>query len=71
MLEEGGATVRRAAVIAIDTNVVVRYLVNDHPSRSGAPGAQSKANRSSSPLTVALETEWVLRAIYRLSRARS
>jgi predicted nucleic-acid-binding protein len=55
-------------MIAIDTNVVVRYLVADHRKQF----ARARTVIESQPvfvcMTVVLEVEWVLRAIYRLAR---
>ena len=51
-------------MLAIDTNVVVRYLTGDHPSQS----AHARALIDGQPIvistTVLLETEWVLRSVY-------
>lgn len=51
-------------MLAIDTNVIVRYLTNDHPRQS----AQAKALIDREDVyvctTVLLETEWVLRSVY-------
>lgn len=53
-----------AGRVSIDTNVVVRFLVNDDP----AQGARARALIATAPVlvtdTVLLETEWVLRAGY-------
>jgi len=54
-------------MIAVDTNILVRYLTNDDPQQ-----ARISANLLNSkeqiwlPKTVLLETEWVLRAVYGL-----
>ncbi|WP_342359634.1 type II toxin-antitoxin system VapC family toxin [Terrarubrum flagellatum] len=51
-------------MLAIDTNVVVRYLTNDHPEQSPrAKALIAKADVFVS-LTVLLESEWVLRSVY-------
>ena len=51
-------------MLAIDTNLIVRYLTGDHPGQS----AQAKALIDSEDVfvctTVLLETEWVLRSVY-------
>ncbi len=54
---------------AIDTNVVIRYLVNDDPVQERVA---SNIVREGFILTatVLVETEWVLRAVYRWPRAR-
>lgn len=57
-------------MLAVDTNVIVRYLTDDD-------GAQSRIARrliDDNPIrllpTVLLETEWVLRSVYAFSRER-
>jgi len=51
-------------MLAIDTNVVVRYLTGDHPDQS----ARAKSLIDSADVfvctTVLLEVEWVLRGAY-------
>ncbi|MBW8910045.1 MAG: type II toxin-antitoxin system VapC family toxin [Mesorhizobium sp.] len=51
-------------MLAIDTNVVVRYLTNDHPEQS----ARARRLIDNQPIfvaiTVILEVEWVLRSAY-------
>jgi predicted nucleic-acid-binding protein len=56
-------------VIALDTNVVVRFLTRDDPAQ--APRAKALMETSSTflPRTVVLEIEWVLRTTYRFDRA--
>jgi len=51
-------------MLAVDTNVVVRFLVNDDAEQS--PRARTLVNGSAIflPLTVLLESEWVLRSVY-------
>ena len=53
-----------AAMLAIDTNLVVRYLTGDHPKQS--PRARDLIDRQPvfAGVTVILETEWVLRSTY-------
>jgi predicted nucleic-acid-binding protein len=51
-------------MIAIDTNIVVRYLTGDHPEQSAR--ALVDAGPVFVPVTVLLEAEWVLRSAYRL-----
>ncbi len=57
-------------MLAIDTNLIVRYLTADHPEQS----AQAKALIDSSDVfvctTVLLETEWVLRGAYGFAASR-
>lgn len=61
-------------MIAVDTNVVVRFLMNDEPSQArraralferaaGSPGEPILI-----PSTVLLETEWVLRSGYGVAK---
>lgn len=57
-------------MIAVDTNILVRYLVDD--DRIQADKAARLLNgtvRVFIPKTVLLETEWVLRAVYRATPA--
>lgn len=55
-------------MLAVDTNVVVRYLVHDHPDQSAKARRLVDDNETFVPTTVLLDAEWVLRSIYRLSR---
>jgi len=55
-------------MIAIDTNVVVRILARDDPDQSPRARALVEANTVFVATTVFLETEWVLRGVYRMSR---
>lgn len=56
-------------MIAIDTNVVVRIVTGDDPEQAeSAREMVRKADRLWLPKTVLLETEWVLRHGYDLSR---
>lgn len=54
---------------AIDTNILVRLLVNDHPAQSKASQQLFASEGIFIPDTVLLETEWVLRAAFGLSPA--
>lgn len=49
---------------AIDTNVVVRFLAGDDPDQSAIARTLVEAGDLFVPLTVMLETEWVLRSVY-------
>jgi len=54
-------------VIAVDTNILVRYVTNDDPLQ--ARRALTILGRKEDifiPKTILLETEWVLRAVYEL-----
>ncbi len=57
-------------MLAIDTNVVVRYLIGDHPEQS----AQARTLIDNEDVfvctTVLLESEWVLRSTYGYARAQ-
>lgn len=56
-------------MIALDTNIWVRYVTNDDPFQARrAMGVLSEADEVFLPKTVLLELEWVLRAAYRLPR---
>lgn len=58
---------KRSAVRAIDTNVLVRFLTADDPRQAQAARGVIEAGKIFIGTTVVLETEWVLRAGYRLS----
>lgn len=54
-------------MIAVDTNVLVRYLTNDDQAQAQrAYALLARAPRVFVAKTVLLETEWVLRRVYRL-----
>lgn len=54
----------RAIDANIDANVVVRYLTGDHPEQAARARALIEEEPVFVPVTVAIETEWVLRAAY-------
>lgn len=54
-------------MIAIDTNVLVRFLTGDNPSQYKASQKLFESAEIFIPDTVILETEWVLRAAYGLT----
>jgi predicted nucleic-acid-binding protein len=56
-------------VIAVDTNIVVRAIVDDDRRQVARVVALLDRNRIFVAATVLLETEWVLRGLYKLSRA--
>jgi predicted nucleic-acid-binding protein len=56
-------------MIAIDTNVIVRYLVADEPEQFRRATALIEGEAVFISSTVVLEAEWVLRVSYRLDRA--
>jgi predicted nucleic acid-binding protein len=51
-------------MLAIDTNVIVRYLTRDHPQQSRKAKALIDSEHVFVCRTVLLETEWVLRSVY-------
>lgn len=57
-------------MVSIDTNIVVRLLVNDDPSQTARAASLFKANKIFISKTVVLESEWVLRAVYNLDRKK-
>jgi len=56
-------------MLAIDTNIVVRYLTNDHPEQSPRARALVDGEAVFVAVTVMLEVEWVLRSTYEYRRA--
>ena len=52
--------------VAIDTNVLVRYLTGDDPAQAARARAVIDGDRVFVSTTVLLETEWVLRSVYGL-----
>jgi predicted nucleic-acid-binding protein len=56
-------------MLAIDTNLVVRYLALDDPAQSARARKVIDNNEVFVPTTVLLEAEWVLRGAYDYTRA--
>ena len=54
-------------MLAIDTNLIVRYLTGDHPEQSPKARALIDSEDVFVCTTVLLETEWVLRSVYGLT----
>jgi predicted nucleic-acid-binding protein len=54
-------------MLAIDTNLIVRYLADDHPAQAAAARALIDSEAVFVATTVLLETEWVLRSVYGFS----
>jgi predicted nucleic-acid-binding protein len=54
-------------MLAVDTNIVIRYLLGDHPSQSTKARELIQNNEIFLCTTVLLEAEWVLRSIYDFS----
>ncbi len=57
-------------MLAVDTNVVVRFLTRDDPPQFAKADALIRDNDVYACATVLLETEWVLRSVYRYSQNR-
>lgn len=55
---------------AVDTNVVVRLLVGDDAAQSKRAASLFRTESILISTSVALETEWVLRSLYRFERTR-
>ena len=55
-------------MLALDTNIIVRYLTADHPEQFAKASALIDGEDVYVCTTVLLETEWVLRGGYRFSR---
>lgn len=51
-------------MIAVDTNIVVRYLTGDNPKQSDKARILIEENDIFLSRTVVLECEWVLRSVY-------
>ena len=51
-------------MLAIDTNLIVRYLTNDHPHQSPRARTLIDGQPVFVAATVVLEAEWVLRSVY-------
>lgn len=56
-------------MIAIDTNIIVRYFVVDHPAQTVRARDIIDRQAIFLPITVVIEVEWVLLSIYRFARA--
>lgn len=57
-------------MLAVDTNIVVRYLTRDDPRQFAQAVAVIEQADAFVSLTVLLETEWVLRSTYRYRSQR-
>ena len=55
-------------MIAVDTNIVLRLVLNDDPRQVDAIGGLMKRHRLFISLTVLIETGWVLESRYRMPR---
>jgi len=56
-------------MIAFDTNLLVRLAVNDDETQAEIAVRLLETNQVFIPRTVLLETEWVLRSIYKKTRS--
>jgi predicted nucleic-acid-binding protein len=54
-------------MVAVDTNVLVRFLVRDDPKQAARAASLIRDNSVWISKTVLLETEWVLRSLYKFS----
>lgn len=57
-------------MIAVDTNILIRYFVRDDTRQAAIAQALISGNDVWVPKTVILETEWVLSHLYGFSLAR-
>ena len=57
-------------MLAVDTNVVVRYLTGDDPAQAAKARAVIDHQDVFVTTTVLLEAEWVLRTVYRFESKR-
>ena len=57
-------------MIALDTNVLVRIVIDDDPAQSRKARAMLDRESGYVPVTVLLESEWVLRGAYGLAPAK-
>ncbi|MGC2620984.1 MAG: type II toxin-antitoxin system VapC family toxin [Acidobacteriaceae bacterium] len=57
-------------MLAVDTNVVVRFLAKDDAKQSAQAGELIRDNLIWIPKSVLLEAEWVLRSVYSYSPGR-
>jgi len=56
---------------AVDTSVVIRFLIDDEPSQAAKAKAAVAAGNVFVSTTVMLESDWVLRHVYGLSGAEA
>lgn len=64
---QGSLLKRNGGMLAIDTNLVVRYLVADDRTQAGRARKLIDNDDVFVCTTVMLESEWVLRSVYRFS----
>jgi predicted nucleic-acid-binding protein len=58
-----------AKVIALDTSILARYILNDNPSEAGAAGQLISSNDCSISWSVLIELCWILESSARLPRS--
>ena len=56
-------------MLAIDTNIIVRYLTGDDPEQAAAARQLIDGQDVFVAVTVMLESEWVLRSVYGVTSA--
>src|SRR3546814_15001400 len=61
---QGSPPRRSGGMLAIDTNLIVRYLVNDDPGQAARARGLIDNNDVFVCTTIVLESEWVLRSAY-------
>src|SRR3546814_5950370 len=64
---QGSPPRRSGGMLAIDTNLIVRYLVNDDPGQAARARELIDNNDVFVCTTTVLESEWVLRSAYGFS----
>ncbi|HEX3664637.1 MAG TPA: type II toxin-antitoxin system VapC family toxin [Rhizomicrobium sp.] len=57
-------------MLAVDTNIIIRYLIGDNPAQSEKVRKLFDENRIFVCTTVLLEAEWVLRSAYKYKPAQ-
>jgi predicted nucleic-acid-binding protein len=57
-------------MLAVDTNVVVRYLTNDEPAQARAARKLIDGSRVKLQISVLLETAWVLSSLFEFADER-
>jgi predicted nucleic-acid-binding protein len=57
-------------MLAVDTNVIVRFLTRDDAAEFARADTLFREQQIYIATTVLLETEWVLRSVYRYERTR-
>lgn len=56
-------------MVALDTNILLRFILNDDPVQSPRARELVATNQVYVPLTVILEFAWALRRIYKYTRS--